>query len=316
MESGGAAMEWLNYHHLLYFHAVAKAGGLVPAAERLRLSPPTLSAQIHELEKSLGEKLFEKRGRRLELTELGRVCLRYADEIFSLGQEMLDALHDRPTGRPLRLAVGVEDVIPKLVVHRLLEPVRRMPERVQLVCTEDRGDRLLAALAVHDLDVVFGDAPAAQAPVRAFSHELGESGVGFFGVPEAARRHAAGWPRSLDGAPVVLPVRGTTLRRSLDGWFDLNGVRPEIVAELEDSALMATFGADGLGLFPAPLVVAQPLTHQYRVALAGKVQGVRERYYGITMDRRLRHPAVAAIREAARARLARQTTTAPARPRT
>src|SRR5262245_43889953 len=243
-------MDWLNYHHLLYFWLVAREGGLAPAGKILRLAHPTLSGQIRALEESLGEKLFERAGRRLVLTDVGRVAYRYADEIFNLGMELQDVVRGRPTGRPLRLDVGIADVVPKLVVAAMVEPALHLASPVRLVCHEDNQDRLLARLSLHELDVILADAPVpAGAPVRAYNHLLGECGVTWF----AARRHAGrrrGFPGSLDGAPVVLPLEGTTLRRSLGQWFDGVGVRPHIVAELEDSALLMRFGAEGLGLFP------------------------------------------------------------------
>src|SRR5512145_3254030 len=197
-------MEWLNYHHLLYFWIVAREGGLVPAGRVLRLSHPTLSAQVHALEERLGEKLFSRVGRRLALTEMGRVVYGYAEEIFTLGREMVDAVKDRSTGQPLRLEVGVADVVPKLVVRRLLEPALALPAPVRLVCREGTQERLLGELAVHSLDVVISDAPVpAGSSVRAFSHLLGESGVTFFGARALAEPLRRSFPRSLQGAPIL-----------------------------------------------------------------------------------------------------------------
>jgi LysR family transcriptional activator of nhaA len=213
-------MEWVNYHHLLYFWVVAREGGLVPAGKLLRLSHPTLSAQVQALEDHLGEKLFTKVGRRLALTDVGRVVFRYADEIFTLGREMVDTVKGRSTGQPLRLEVGVVDVVPKLVVRQLLKPALSLPEPVKLVCYEDSYEKLLAALALHTLDIVIADAPVpAGSSVRAFNHVLGETWVSFFGARSLATTFKRGFPRSLDGAPVVLPLEHTALRRGLDQWF-------------------------------------------------------------------------------------------------
>jgi LysR family transcriptional activator of nhaA len=294
-------MEWLNYHHLLYFWTVAKEGGLVPAGKVLRLSHPTLSAQIHALEDRLGEKLFSRAGRRLALTEMGRMVFRYADEIFSLGREMVDAVKDRSTGQPLRLEVGVADAVPKLVVRRLLEPALALPVPVRLVCREGSYERLLGDLAVHSLDIVISDAPVpAGGSVRAFSHLLGETAVSFFGTKRLAEAHRAPFPRSLDGAPMLLPLEHLPLRRSLNRWFERSGIRPRVVAEFEDSALLKEFGADGAGIFAAPSVVEQEIAARYAVRLLGRTDAVRERFYAVSVERRLKHPAVVAISDTAR----------------
>ncbi|HEY3353069.1 MAG TPA: transcriptional activator NhaR [Polyangia bacterium] len=297
-------MEWLNYHHLLYFWTVAREGGVARAGAQLRLAQPTISGQIRALETALGEKLFTRVGRRLELTEMGRVVYRYADEIFTLGKELLDTVRGRPTGRPLRLTVGIADVVPKLIVRSLLEPARHLPEPVRLVCREDKPERLLADLALHALDVVLADAPlGAGSNVRAFNHLLGESEVSFLAPARLAAAHRRGFPASLDGAPMLLPTDNSSMRRSLDQWFEAVGVRPVIVGEFDDTALLMSFGEDGVALFPVPAAVEAAVRRQYRVALVGRAPAVRERYYAITVERRLKHPAVVAISEAARASL-------------
>jgi LysR family transcriptional regulator, transcriptional activator of nhaA len=297
-------MEWLNYHHLLYFWVVAREGGLVAAGKVLRLSHPTLSAQIHTLEAQLGEKLFVKVGRKLALTETGRVVFRYADEIFGLGREMVEAVKGRSTGQPLRLEVGIADVVPKLVVRRLLQPAFTLAEPVRLVCHEESYEKLLTDLALHTLDIVISDAPVPTgSKVRAFNHLLGETGVSFFGTKELAKRYKRGFPASLNGAPVLLPLEHLTLRRSLNQWFDRNDIKPQVVAEFADSALLKAFGGDGLGVFPAPTVVESEVMAQHDVQLLGRVPEVRERFYAISVERRLKHPAVVAISDAARQEL-------------
>lgn len=294
-------MEWVNFHHLLYFWVVAREGGLIPAGKVLHLSHSTLSAQIHTLEDSLGVKLFTKMGRKLALTEMGRVVFRYADEIFTLGREMLDTVKDRATGPGLRLEVGVADVVPKLVVRRLLQPALSLPEPVRLVCHEGRYEKLLADLAVHALDLVISDAPVPPgSTVRAFTHLLGETSVTFFGTRELVARYQTGFPNSLNGAPVLLPLEHLTLRRSLNQWFDRNAIKPKVVAEFEDGALLKVFGGDGVGLFPAPTVVEREVQVQHGVQTLGRVDEVRERFYAISVERRLKHPAVVAISEAAK----------------
>lgn len=297
-------MDWLNYHHLRYFWVVAREGGLVPAGKVLRLSHPTLSAQIHALEAQLGESLFVKSGRRLVLTPLGQVVFRYADEIFTLGREMVDAVKDRGTGQPLRLDVGVADVVTKLVVRRLLQPALRLAEPVRLVCYEESYEKLLTDLAAHTLDIVISDAPVPPgSSVRAYHHLLGETGMSFFGSKALAQTHRRGFPGSLNGAPVLLPLENSTIRRALNQWFLRNELRPRVVAEFEDSALLEVFGADGLGIFAAPTLVEQEVIEQHRVQLIGRAEQVRERYYAISVERRLKHPAVLAVTARAREEL-------------
>ena len=297
-------MKWLNYHHLLYFWVVAREGSIARACDQLDLAQPTISSQLRSLEKSLGEKLFKRVGRNLVLTEAGSVVFRYADEIFTLGRELTDVLRGRPSGSPVKFTVGVPDVLPKLIAYRLLEPALRMPEDVQLTCVEGRLPDLLSDLAVHRLDVVLSE--AAMPPtynIRAYSHLLGECGVSLFAPASLAKRLRRDFPGSLEEAPILLPVRTTTLRRTLDMWFDSNDIRPAIVGEFEDSALMKVFGQAGLGAFVAPSAIADEVCRQYRVRVVGELPGLRERFYAISVERRLKHPAVVALSEAARSEL-------------
>lgn len=297
-------MAWLNYHHLLYFWTVAREGSIARATQKLHLTQPTISAQIHALEESLGEKLFLRSGRRLVLTEVGQVVYRYAEEIFTLGRELQDVLAGRPTGRPVRLTVGIANQVPKLLAHRLLAPAFGLTEPVHLVCREGKLDRLFADLTTHSLDLVLSDAPlTADTRVRAFNHPLGETGVSVFGVAPLADKYRRGFPRSLDGAPFLLPTEGTSLRRSLEEWFDRERVHPVVAAEFSDSALLKVFGMGGVGLFAAPTAIAADVRRQYDVKALGTLEGVRETFYAITIERRLRQPALVAIMEAARNRL-------------
>ncbi len=294
-------VDWINYHHLLYFFVVAREGGLVQAGKVLRLSHPTLSAQIHTLEDQLGEKLFVKVGRKLELTEMGRVVYRYADEIFSLGREMVDTVKGRGVGKQLRLDVGIVDVVPKLVVRRLLQPALDLAEPVRLVCIEAPYEKLLADLALHALDIVIADAPVpAGSNIRAYNHLLGETGVSFFAVRSLASQLRRKFPASLAGAPALLPLTDLPLRRALDQWFEQHAVKPKVIAEFEDSALLKAFGADGVGFFAAPTVVEAEVMSQYGVETIGRSDEVNERFYAISAERRLKHPAVVAISDAAR----------------
>jgi LysR family transcriptional regulator, transcriptional activator of nhaA len=298
-------MEWLNYHHLHYFWMVAREGGLAPAAAQLRLSPPTLSAQINALEAALGEELFVKQGRRLVLTDTGQVAYRYAEEIFSLGRELVGAVRGGSSGMPLRLAVGVAQSVPKLIARRLLEPVRKMGSEVYFVCREEPPERLLAELAVQALDVVLTDSPSGDVSnVRVFSHFLGESPIAIFGS-ERLTSLRSGFPRSLERAPFLLPTHSSVTRRALEGWFDEVGVRPKVVAEFDDGALLMAFAEDGAGLFAAPVVIQKEIKRQYRVHKIGMATGIKERFYALTGERRLKHPALVALTEAARSRLFR-----------
>src|SRR5262245_9032503 len=296
-------MEWLNYHHLLYFWVVAREGSVTRASEYLYLSQPTISAQIRALENSLGEKLFTRNGRNLILTEVGRIVFRYAEEIFTLGRELTDILQGRAPNRnrPLRFLVGVADAIPKLIAHRLLEPALRLAEPVLVTCKEDKPERLVAALAVHELDLVLTDAPIGPTVnVRAFNHLLGECSVSIFGPTKRAAAYRRNFPRSLHGAPLLLPTDNTMLRRSLDHWFDAQEIRPLVVGEFEDTALLKVFGQTGVGLFPAPSVIEKEVRQQYGVCVIGRLESVRERFYAISAERKLKHPAVVAISEVAR----------------
>lgn len=294
-------MEWLNYHHLLYFWTVAREGGLAPAGKVLRLSQSALSGQIKRLEGALGHALFEKRGRRLEMTETGRVVYKYAEEIFGLGKELLDVVHDRPAARGGRLVVGIADVVPKLLVRTLLEPAFRRQDSLVLTCREDRFDRLLVDLARHDLDVVIADAPIPpDAAVKAYNHLLGESSVTLVAPAAMASALRRGGPRTLDGASLLLPLRGSALRRGLDDWFLACGVAPRLVAEAEDSALLKAFAAEGMGAMFVPTVIVKTVAARYGLVEIAEIDAVTERYYAITAERRLTNPAVAAIREAAR----------------
>jgi LysR family transcriptional activator of nhaA len=295
-------MEWLNYHHLLYFWVVAKEGSIVAAGKKLRLAHPTISGQIHRLEDVLGHKLFERRGRNLSLTDEGRVAFRYAEEIFALGREFLDTVKGLPSGRPVRLTVGVSDVLAKSIVHRILEPVFQLNNDIQVICRDDHSTEVfLGALAVNELDVVLSDAPAGPgSPVRAFNHLLGECGTTFFAAPPIATRLRRKFPRSLDGAPFVLPGAGSTLRRALNEWFDSQDIRPKIIAELDDAALAKIFSEAGLGVVAAPDVIEKEVRKRYHLHIVGRADKVRQRVYAISLERRIQHPAVAAICEVAR----------------
>jgi LysR family transcriptional activator of nhaA len=294
----------LNYHHLRYFAAVARTGSVVEAARELGVSQPTISAQLRLLEEALGEKLLARRGRTLAPTEIGRLVQRYTEEIFNLGRELEDVVQGRPTGGPQRFTVGIVDSLPKLTTIRLLQPALEADPPLRLVLRVDKTQRLLADLSTHALDLVLADQPVPSTlEVRAFNHLLGESDVTVFGVDALAARYRRGFPRSLDGAPFVLQTENTALRRSLEQWFAASRVRPRVVAEAEDMGMLQALGQQGLGLFAAPTVAADVIKKQHGVRAVGLLAGVTERFYAITVERRLRHPAAVAISSAARSEL-------------
>jgi LysR family transcriptional activator of nhaA len=295
-------MEWLNYHHLLYFWTVARTGSVAAASEELRLAAPTISNQIRKLEDSLGEKLLRRSGRGLVLTDRGRIAMRYADDIFALGREFADAMKDRPTGRPLRLCVGIADVVPKLIAYKILEPAFRLRMPVRIICREDRPDRLLADLALHEYDVVLSDSPVSPAAkIRAFSHLLGECGVSFFASNAVQLEHRR-FPKCMDGARLLVPTDNSAFRRRLDEWFVTHKIRPDVVGEFQDSALVRAFAEKGFGIFAAPSV-AEAQLQRYGFKRIGKTDEIRARFYAITVERKLQHPAVLAVCEAAQQKL-------------
>ena len=295
-------MEWLNYHHLLYFWAVARYGSVVRASRELRLAQPTISGQVRRLEEVIGEKLFERVGRRLVLTGVGRTVFRYADEIFTIGQDLMGTLKGRASTRPLRLTVGVSDALPKALVQKLLEPAFRIDKPIYLVCREDRVvEDFMSELAGQELDLVLADRPIGPGTrAHAYNHLLGECGTTFLADAKLAKRLQKGFPRSLEGAPCLLPSAHATMRRTLDQWFENNRIRPSLVAEFDDSALMYAFGEEGQGFFPAPTVFEKEFRRRYNVQVVGRVKQARQQFYAISVDQRLHHPAVAAIVKAAR----------------
>ena len=297
-------MERLNYHHLFYFWMVAREGSIARACEQLNLAQPTISTQLRKLEEDVGGKLYRRVGRNLALTDSGQLVFRYADEIFSLGRELTQTIRGQPTERPLRLAVGVAQTLPKLAAYQLVAPALEMDHPVRLVFREDHPERLFAELALHSLDLVLTDAPLpGSINVKAYNHPLGECGVSFMGTPALAKRFRDGFPDSLDKAPLLLPTTNTMLRRALDRWFGDRSIRPLTVAEIEDSAVLKVFGQEGAGLFAVPTVVEERVRDQYGVELVGREDSVRERFFGISAERRIKHPAVVAITENARQRL-------------
>jgi LysR family transcriptional activator of nhaA len=293
-------MSQLNYKHLHYFWVVAKAGSIARASEQLHLTPQTISGQLSLFEEVQGEQLFKKSGRNLELTEAGRMVLSYAEEIFSLGQELEQVLHHRPTARTLQLRVGVSDAVAKAVAYRLLEPALALEQTLRINCREGKLDYLLAELAMHKLDIVITDTPMPPTVnVRGFNHQLGECGISFFATKALALQYPAAFPACLDGAPLLLPGEDSALRSKLMHWLNAQQLHPRIAGEFDDSALMSAFGQAGTGFFAAPSSIADMVMRQYDVSLVGHTDEIKEQFYAISVQRKLTHPAVLAISRAA-----------------
>ncbi len=291
-------MEWLNYHHLMNFWLVAREGSMQRASELLHVTPASVSIQVKQLERALGVKLVEKSGRGLVLTEIGEQVAEYATEIFSTGRELMEMVKGRPVGRPIEFRVGVRDVMPKLVAMQLLRPALELDTPVRLVCVEGNMSELIAELAIHKLDVVLSD--TALDPlykVQAYSHRLAQSGVVIVGSPALAKQYRKGFPRSLDGAPFLLLTDNSVMRRALDQWFNDHDITPIVRGEFADSAMMKIAGRQGLGLFAIPESILDDVTKIYALRAVGYVDGVSEQYYAVSVDRKLSHPAVLAIRE-------------------
>ena len=291
----------VNYKHLHYFWVVAKQGSIVRASEKLHLTPQTISGQLSMLEDQLGISLFSKAGRNLALTETGRLVLSYADEIFSLGGELEEFIHQLPARLPQTLRVGVADVVPKSIAHRILAPALKMPEPVRMVCRESNLDTLLAELSVHRLDLVLADRPIpSTVSTRGYSHKLGQCAVSFFATKKLTKKLKGDFPQCLDKAPLLLPSSDNQLRSAIDQWLDKKRIYPRVVAEFDDSALMKVFGQEGAGIFTAPAAIESEVEKQYDVLSIGRIKEVKEQFYAISVERRVSHPVVSAIMDVAR----------------
>lgn len=291
----------LNYKHLYYFWEVAKSGSIARASEKLHLTPQTISGQLSLLEEKLNEALFTRVGRRLELTETGRLVLSYADEIFSLGGELEEMLRNIPADRPRMFKVGVVDVVPKSIAYRLVAPALELDESVRIVCREGSQDSLLADLALHKVDLVIADGPIPSfVNVRGFNHPLGDCGITFFATRELASTMQGQFPANLNAMPFLLPGEMTVIRNNLVEWLDGQHIYPRVIGEFDDSALMKAFGRSGMGIFIAPTPIADEVKEQYNVEIIGETKKIRQQFYAISVERKISHPAVAAITETAR----------------
>jgi len=297
-------MTHLNYNHLLYFWTVAREGSIARASEVLHITPQTISGQIKVLENSIGSPLFNRSGRGLTLSETGRLVNVYAEEIFSLGSELAQTVKDQTIGQSTELVVGVVDSIPKLIAYRTLAPSLELDEDIKVVCIEGDLENLLADLSVHRVGLVLSDRPVPTGlNVKAYSHLLGESQVSFFVRQNLAKDYLHDFPNSLDRAPMLLPLQSSQLRRNLDDWFEQNNIAPKVVAEFGDSALLKAFGEAGTGVYPAPDAISDHIEKMYDAKKIGTVKEIKESYYAISPERKLKHPGVKQITKFARSNI-------------
>ncbi len=297
-------MRHLNYSHLHYFWTVAREGSIVRASEVLHLTPQTISGQIKLLEEEVEQPLFNRVGRRLVMSEMGVVVYKYANEIFSIGGELVSVVRGNQAGGPSMLSVGIVNSLPKLIAERIVAPALQSEHPVRIRCQEASLEKLLSELAIHRLDIVLSDQPLPRGlGLRAYNHRLGESGLSFFAQRASSRRFRAGFPKSLNDAPMLLPSPNSALRRRMEEWFDREGIAPRIVAEIDDSALLKAFGEAGAGLFAGPSVIEKEICRMYRMSVVGRADDIKERFYAISPERRLKHESVVLITDTARADL-------------
>ncbi|MDJ0698649.1 MAG: transcriptional activator NhaR [Woeseiaceae bacterium] len=297
-------MRHLNYSHLQYFWAVAREGSIAKAAESLHLTPQTISGQLKLLDEAVGKPLFNRVGRRLVLSDMGRVVFEYADEIFSVGAELASVVRGDQISGPGTLSVGIVSTMPKLIAERIIAPALMGEEPIRVRCHEARLEQLLADLAVHRLDLVLSDQPVPDGlNIKAYNHRLGGSGTSFFVRRSLARRYRSDFPNCLQHAPMLLPLPNSALRRRLDDWFESHELSPNIIGEFDDSALKKAFGEAGAGVFAAPTVIEEAVCRMYRTSVVGQTDEIRERFYAISPERRLRHQSVVMITDAAKSEL-------------
>lgn len=289
-------MRWLNYQHFFYFWRVAKKGSVTDACRELRLAQPTISAQLKVFEETLGEKLFIREGRNLKLTDVGKLAFRYAEEVFSTCNEFMDVLDGKDISAPGELKVGISDVVPKVISYRIIEPAFADTYLGTVSCYEDKTERLLAELAISEVDLVISDIPVPPSvKVKAYNHFLGECGICFLAQNTLAKQFRKGFPQSLNGAPLLLPTREAAVRREIDQWFDHLGITPRVVGEFQDSALMKIVAREGKGIVPVPSVVASEIRREFHLELVAETDVVKERFYLISVEKRLKNSLVKAI---------------------
>jgi LysR family transcriptional activator of nhaA len=294
-------MRHLNYSHLQYFWAVAREGSIAKAAESLHLTPQTISGQLKLLDEAVGQPLFNRVGRRLVLSDAGRLVFEYADEIFSVGAELASVVRGNHMSGPTTLSVGIVSSMPKLIAERIVAPAMIVEDPVRVRCHESSLEQLLSELAVHKLDLVLSDQPVPDGlSIKAYNHRLGESGMSFFSQRSRSRRYRGKFPQCLNDAPLLLPSQHSALRRRLDDWFENHELSPRIAGEFDDSALLKAFGEAGAGLFAAPTVIEAEICRMYRMSVIGRTDEIKERFYAISPERRLKHPSVVMVTDTAR----------------
>ena len=297
-------MRHLNYSHLQYFWAVAREGSIAKASASLHLTPQTISGQLKLLDEAVGQPLFNRVGRRLVMSDMGRIVFEYADEIFSVGAELASVVRGNHLSGPTTLSLGIVSSMPKLIAERIVAPAMMAEEPVRVRCQEASLEQLLSELAVHKLDLVLSDQPVPDGlSIKAYNHRLGESGMSFFSQRNRARRYRAKFPDCLSDAPMLLPSQHSALRRRLDDWFEINELSPRIAGEFDDSALLKAFGEAGAGIFAAPTVIEEEVCRMYRMSVIGQTDEIKERFYAISPERRLKHPSVVLITDTARSKL-------------
>ena len=297
-------MRHLNYSHLQYFWAVAREGSIAKASESLHLTPQTISGQLKLLDEAVGRPLFNRVGRRLVLSDTGRVVFDYADEIFTTGAELASVVRGNQMAGPKILSVGIVSSMPKLIAERIVAPAMLVERPVRVRCHESSLEQLLSELAVHKLDLVLSDQPVPDGlGIKAYNHRLGDSGMSFFSQRNRARRYRAKFPESLNDAPLLLPSQHSALRWRLDDWFENHELSPRIAGEFDDSALLKAFGEAGTGVFAAPTVIEEEVCRMYRMSVIGRTDEIKERFYAISPERRIKHPSVLMITDTARSKL-------------
>ena len=291
----------INYKHLNYFWTVAHEGSIAKASGKLNVTPQTISGQLSLLETRMGNALFEREGRGLRLTDTGRLVLRYADDIFELGRELNDVLRGVPALGPSEFIVSSASALPKTIVHKIIDPALHIDQDISLTSLEGPIEAILAELAIHKVDLVLSDKPVTGAlSIKAYNHKLGESGLTFFAAPKIAKAYRQNFPQSLNGAPLLMPTKQNEIRQLVDYWLNEQNIYPIVRGQFDDSALMKAFGQAGMGIFFMPTIIADEVCNAFNVEVIGETEEVTQKFYAISAERKVKHPAVVAICDAAK----------------